>query len=68
METMFSYAKTIIKAVCHDYYQETCVLLMFLALLVAIVALWITITRQPTRTPGAADTRTLRAERRRHQA
>jgi hypothetical protein len=68
METMFNYAHTIIKGVCHDYYQETCVLLMFLTLLVAIAALWITITHQTTRTPGAANTRTLRVERRRHQA
>ena len=68
MKTMFNYARTIIHALCHDYYNETCVLLMLLTLLATVACLWIALANRPTGTPGAGDARTLRVERRRHQA
>lgn len=65
---MFNYAKTVIKAICHDYYQESCILLMFLTLLVGIACLWVSLSQKGTETPGAGAAHTLRVEQRRRQA
>jgi len=67
MTKMFNYAKDLTRTICHDYYQETCVVLMFLTLLVTIACLLATLT-QGTKTPGDDAAQTLRAEQRHHQA
>lgn len=40
---MFTYARTVIRVICRDYYQESSILLMFLAVLVGLACLWATL-------------------------
>jgi len=43
MKTMLNYARTVIRVICRDYYQETSILLMFLAVVVGLACLWATL-------------------------
>jgi len=45
MKTMLNYARTIIRTICRDYYQETSILLMFLAVMVGLACLWATLAQ-----------------------
>lgn len=39
MKKMLHYARTVIRVICRDYYQETSILLMFLAVVVGLACL-----------------------------
>lgn len=43
MENMFTSARNLIRTICRDYYQETSILLMFLAVVVGIACLLATL-------------------------
>jgi hypothetical protein len=67
MIKMFNYARNLNRTICHDYYQETCVVLMFLTLLVGIACLLATLA-QGTKTSGVSATQPFHVEQRRRQA
>lgn len=43
MNTMLTYAQKLIRTICHEHYQESCILLMLLTLLVTIACLIVAI-------------------------